>query len=288
MCEPHHSIVQWDDTTDDDEHSSGGGDDGNSPRPPTTPPGGGLSATDKTSRVRAVFGGTARWLKKLGGFLNLSKFGAGHHSVSNRVTSVFGKDISQVGNPILYETQWWNLGVPKVDGTFRLPGVAGYSFLLDYYGGDEIRAVSDTPRGWGVVAPEPPAAILQMAKEYHLDGLKSATRYDQIRTTENMSVFRRFLEESLQQTQRPGVYVSHVLHDVLNATGRDAWFAKVRRIASPAFLRHLDTDKSGFWGTDQEQQFAEKKSQLIAATIGCMRNRALLKSHFATCDRFWV
>ena len=127
-----------------------------------------------------------------------------------------------------------------------------------------------------------------MAEEYHRSSLKSATQYDQIRTTENMSVFRRFLKESLNKTQRPGVYIYHVLDDVLNAAGRDAWFAKARRIVPPAFLRHLDADKSGYWETSHEQQFAEKKSQLIATTIGCMRNRALLKSHFATCDRFWV
>jgi hypothetical protein len=277
MCEPNHSIVQWDDNSPDDDESGGSG------TPQSVP----FSDADKESRVKAVFGGVAKWLKKLGGFLNLSKFGAGHSSTTGRVTSVFGRDIKQVGRPILYETQWWSLAPPKLDGSFTVPGVSGYYF--NHYSGRVI-AVSD--KGYWTETIAPPE-IVALGEQYFADALASAAKYDVLRCTQNMSVFRRFLEESLHSTEHPGGYVYNFLHGVCTADARDAWFRKVRKIASQRFIAtlssgHEDHAVTQYWTTTMEREFAAVKKQIIAATIGLTRNRSFLKSHFATCDRLWT
>lgn len=276
MCEPNHSIVQWDDNGPDDDDSGGSG------TPQSVP----LSNTDKESRVRAVFGNVAKWVRKLGGFLNLSKFGAGHSGTSGRVTSVFGRDIRQVGKPILYETRWWALESPRLDGSFTVPGLSGYFF--NHYAIDGVIAVEKGYWTETVVPPE----IAELGKQYYEEAIASATRYDVLRTTQNMSVFRRFLEESLIVTDRPGGYLNNFLHGVCTADARDRWLKKVRKIASPKFLQHLssgDTQQiTQYWTSTMEREFAAVKKQIIAATIGLTRDRSFLQSHFATCDRLWT
>jgi hypothetical protein len=83
MCEPSHSIVQYD-PEDDDNNRFGG-----------------------TLDFGLVMDKLGRFAKKIGQWFHISKMGAGHSGAQRRVL--------YLPDPVLYEGEWWNKGNMKLD-----------------------------------------------------------------------------------------------------------------------------------------------------------------------------
>lgn len=99
MCEPSHSIVQFD--------PSAGNDNDNFD--------GGLPASPETFSLRLKRVG--EWLKRVGGLLHLSCLGNGHSEALNKV-GIAGMNQEFISLPhTKYETYWWNR-TTKIDGGF--------------------------------------------------------------------------------------------------------------------------------------------------------------------------
>ena len=95
MCEPCHSIIQYnsrDDQNDDDNLPFGG-------------------QMDRESRLKAVMGKLGDWGKKVLGWFHLSKLGAGHHSIFT------GPQTLVLPRETKYEGRWWERKV-VIDGRF--------------------------------------------------------------------------------------------------------------------------------------------------------------------------
>ena len=95
------------------------------------------------------------------------------------------------------------------------------------------------------------------------------------------------------ETHSPCGYLYHFLQSVANEAGRDKWLSVVKKVLTPAERLCLIDDNPrcpivGYWGTKTSSLFQQKKTQLVKATLGITRDRKLLQSHFACCDRLWT
>lgn len=105
----------------------------------------------------------------------------------------------------------------------------------------------------------PDDAQFEAAREYHMRSCMGS-----------MSIFRRFLEASLQNTDRHSIYVSRFSECVLTTAGRDMLRSKIRRL----FPR--------------DRMLAGKdKERFIKLVMGFTRKRNLLVPEWSMDDAFW-
>lgn len=106
MCEPSHSIIQYDPP----EYDNDG--DG---------PGSGMSAQAGQYARDGLLAGLGQWAKKIKGWMHLSMLGKGH---SETIGARSNGLMYQYDNVLrLYEAHWWNRSVVK-DGAMRRGGYA--------------------------------------------------------------------------------------------------------------------------------------------------------------------
>lgn len=87
MCQPNHSIVQFEppnDNDDNDTHGSGSGE----------------------GRLGIVLGKAGQWLRKIGKCFHLSRMGEGHTGAQGHLNGL--RETFFLPTPTLYEAQWWN------------------------------------------------------------------------------------------------------------------------------------------------------------------------------------
>lgn len=129
-------------------------------------------------------------------------------------------------------------------------------------------------------------------REFKLDGwwnetppieaTEAATEYHESSVMKNMSLFRRFLEESMRRTKHGGgawVYVDRLLNSVLTSTGANKVLEKFRRV----FGRNVIPSR--VMGLRESKQNVEKGIKIV---MGFTRKRELFLPHFADDDSLWV
>lgn len=105
MCEPAHSIVQFDPPDDDN-------DDQNSGTP--------------TGRLGMFVGNIGKWFKKIGGMFHVSMMGAGHSETLSSISAE--KQAFLLPPDTKYEAKWWNRSF-VLDSDYR-----GRNVTLDRFG----------------------------------------------------------------------------------------------------------------------------------------------------------
>ncbi len=214
MCEPAHSVVQYPHDFDDKDLPFGG-------------------QMDKESRLKSALGKACKWTKKIGKWLHLSRFGAGH----SKATLVDGRQSLYLPQATLYEGYWWNRKF-SLDGCFKR---------------------------------EDPLA-LKAAQQYHNDSVMG-----------NMSLFRRFLETSMQKTSHPdgaSAYVQTLVTSVLTAEGGNKLLARFRRVFGGKSFR-LETVMG-------PHANGVELNRAIKLVMGFTRQRRLFLPHFADDESLWV
>lgn len=88
MCEPTHSIVQWNDPNDPDDDV------------------GGLSAQAGQYPKRMLTGKLVKWARKIGKWMHMSRLGRGHSEAIGERSGVAGYHFDEVFK--LYEAEWWH------------------------------------------------------------------------------------------------------------------------------------------------------------------------------------
>ncbi len=95
MCQPAHSIIQFDPPDDDDQDHGGNASSG---------------------RIMSALGKAGKWLKKIGNMFHLSTMGQGHHGALGEIDGF--KDTFILPERTYFEAHWWNREV-KIDGFFN-------------------------------------------------------------------------------------------------------------------------------------------------------------------------
>lgn len=110
-------------------------------------------------------------------------------------------------------------------------------------------------------------AAIECAEQYHKNVVMG-----------NMSTFRRFLEKSLQKTDRYGSYVIRLSENVLTKKATDEMHKKLKRV--------LGTVSFGSWGSTSLKP--EKKGIATDIIMGFTRKRELFLPHWADDDKLWL
>lgn len=87
MCEPYHSIIQYDPNRDDDDDDFGG-------------------SSQPTYTKSGLLSSLGSWAKKVRGWFHASKIGSGHTGVLEARTGLMNREIRK--HFALFETAWWN------------------------------------------------------------------------------------------------------------------------------------------------------------------------------------
>ena len=201
MCEPAHSIVQYD-PTDSDDHFGG-------------------------MDMGSILSKLGSFSKKVGRWFHISKMGAGHS-----LATQFGRQqLLYLPEGNKYEGFWWNKG----------------DFHFD---------------GWG---DKPDVETTQAAEEYHKRSCIGS-----------IQLFRRFLEESMKQSERPNKYAARFVEHILLSKAKDMFVTKVNRLL-PGRLKcgHNVVIAEG------------TKERFIKLVMGFTRKRGLLVPEWSQDDTFW-
>lgn len=127
-------------------------------------------------------------------------------------------------------------------------------------------------------------------RNFILDGVKTmrgsdafacAKEYHDRSCMGSLSLFRRFLEQSMLSSTRSFIYVDLLLAQVLNRKGRDLVLGKLKKVLG---ARCTNPVKVGFGRRVSER----RKKQSIDCVMGFTRKRNLYLPHFADDDSLWV
>jgi hypothetical protein len=120
----------------------------------------------------------------------------------------------------------------------------------------------------------------QIDKDLALD---AATRYASAVSIGSLGAVRRFLEQSMKNTDRPHVYLTRFLEEMLNKEGQDVLQLKLKKILRVKKLDDLiRCSRSGkVWSE-------ETLASTLSAMLGVTRKRNLLVPAWADDARLWV
>lgn len=215
MCEPSHSIIQYNDPNDPMDDDMNG------------------SAQAGSFKISQLTNGLGKWAKKIKKWFHLSMMGQGHsETIGARGTSLrYSDDVFA-----LYEAHWWNRTV-KYDG---------------------YRA-------------------LRVSEFFRDQMMQCATKYANMVSIGDDTQLRRFLGESMKNSDRPHSYVDQVHSNLLNADGK----IEMERQCKVAF-------KMPFTRANIIELSENKLNNLIKFTLGFTRKRKLLVPEWADDNRIWV
>lgn len=258
MCEPAHSIIQYQDPDkwrDRDDHNGDG-------------PGGSSAQT-----VREGFQGRfKKWLKRFGTFCHLSLMGKGHSEAitAARPASASVQHYLDELDDAKFETDWWCRKV-RVDNKsdYMRKLAAGSLYLPD-----------------------------------DMSPLDAAERYANAVCIGNMTAFRRFIETSMRNTDRPMAYASTFLKQMLQKRPNPVQ-RKIKAVHKDLFEMLLDHHWA--WGSDQtiengivnariHRGFSRTTSttaqfpleSLIKVILGLTRKREILVPAWAEDNKLWL
>lgn len=222
MCEPAHSIVQY--NCQDDYNKD---DDDQKPF---------SSQMDQESRIKAALGKVLKLGRRIGGWLHFSKFGEGHSGVVDNKLSPqlveFGRTSLILPNDTKYENYWWDRKI-VFDGRFS-----------------------------GPISDREPA-------------LTAASAYAECSCLGNMSLFRRFLEQSVKSSTRfAHWYAERFMDYMLTAEGRTEFTRQLKQ-AGRGTMFELFKDPN-------------TKDVALAKMMKMTRKRSLLLPHWADNESLWT
>jgi hypothetical protein len=221
MCEPAHSIVQYncqDDHNDDDFQK------------PFS------SQMDQESRIKAALGKVLGLGRRISHWLHFSKLGNGHSGV---VDNKLSPQLTEFGHADLilprdtkYENNWWDRKV-VFDGRFN-----------------------------GPLSDREPA-------------LTAATIYAECSCLGNMSLFRRFLEQSIKNSERfAHRYVERFIEGMLTVDGRIEFTNQLKQVGRGKLFDLFKNPNT--------------KDAALAKLMKMTRQRKLLLPHWADNNTLWT
>ena len=197
---------------------------------------------DETSkfRLQLTLGPVAQYLSEIAGFFHLSRFGTGHSE------SKYGKGDKwfMLPTPTCYEIHWWNREV-QFDG-----GLATPRKLTLYERNPKLLAlIRDT-----------------MKKE----AIKACTEYANRTSIGNPGSLRRFLEETIQTSDRMIIY-EDVFRRLFSPVGLHEYEGRLK-LAGIVGFREFDNDR---------------KVRLAKVICGMTRVRKFMNPEWADVPEFW-
>lgn len=183
-----------------------------------------LITGDKENLIRKALGNGFRFGKRFLDWLHFSKMGEGHSGISQSVVSNQLSEFGRVELILPKETKYETLWWDRV---VRIDG--------PYRSGQDFEKQ---------------------------DAILASKQYAQASCLGNMSIFRRFLEESMKSSSRYKHYVTRFLENVLNKNGRSLLWPIIRPNMS-------------------------NKDFVIAKVLGATRKRNLFQPHWADEEKIW-
>lgn len=214
MCEPTHSIVQYDDPNDKNDNDS---DDGE------------LSPQAKQYPQSQLTGRLSRWAKKVRNWFHVSKLGRGHSETIGERTGVSLYSFDHVFSR--YEAHWWNRTVVRDGGLHR----------------DEV-------------------------------ALTSAEDYAKLTSIGDLTQLRRFLEVSMQNTDRPESYIEAVWSSLLTSDGNRQFESDYNKYFKSKYTRY---------DLSVRLQDSKKRLEIVKFVIGFTRKRSLLVPEWSDDAALW-
>lgn len=220
MCEPSHSIIQYDPPGNDDDAQ------------------GGQSAQSGEYVRNGLLAGLGQWSKRIKRWFHLSMLGKGHsETIGARSKGLMHRYDSTLR---LYEAHWWNRQVTK-DGAIS--------------NGNYIS--------------------VNVSHEQ----LQEATEYAKLVSIGDLGQLRRFLEQSLEKTDRQYVYLDRFRNNFLNKEGREEFDKKCQQVFNVKPNRLVDISNG--------VQRIPLQS-VIKYVLGFTRKRKLIVPEWADDTRLWT
>lgn len=243
MCEPNHSILQYEDPDDKRDDDSDGNEGFGGP-------------TAQTAR-ETFLGRLGKWLRKFGRYQHLSVMGKGHTEAQNDVSPFAQSYI--LGDHAKFETAWWNR-IVTVDTSSE------YMKRMAY-------ARSESGR----ITTEPYTA---------------ATQYAEAVCIGNIGLLRRFLEASMESSDRPLSYFAKFT-EMLDRAGRVQLEAKTNMFfGRNAYRSMFDIGTNQGFGIGSTGKAVMKRlgittEQVTKLMLGFTRKRSLLVPVWADHELSW-
>ena len=193
-------------------------------------------------RTKSSHKGLWEWAKKIMGRLHYSRFGSGHSEGMALGKTAF----SMLPEPTRYEANWWSREV-HLDGLFR-----------DSRFHDNKKA-------------------MEFEKKL---ALEAATEYANRSSIGNLSLLRRFLENSILQSEKPLVYLTSMVDLMILPKYKDK---SVRRIKGILGIKEV----SRFAARRYLDISGEEKNKIAKLAVGFTRQRGILVPCWADDAQLW-
>jgi len=127
-------------------------------------------------------------------------------------------------------------------------------------------------------------ALAKSGQSASLEAYNAAKEYHIRCCTQNISVFRRFLEKSLMETDRMGVYfdVLRIKNGVFNARGVNELNKILKHKPAERLIRLPNTPE----GIRAEKKRVRARKSIVGRILGLTRKRELFSDTFSD-DAFW-
>lgn len=251
----------------------------------------GVSEQANAERYRTSLGQVFSWAKMIDDFYNFSKIGSGH---SESIEWAKTKHYQIPTDDTRYEGQWWNR-------TFIMDGP------FNYLGLNEHRMMQAVQSRYSGTVDEYKQTFVTSFKRWFTDrksaAFESAKQYHEQTVIGNMKMLRRFLEESMLNSDSMPRYIEQLISHVFKPTAVNQLKQKLAIILGhkgPPESMSFDTlysFKRGSWYTAinkpkgqpaMTKKNTQQEKNVIAAVMGLTRNRKYVTDIYADDESFWT